>query len=349
MTGFEDAIRGWDGEQVVCRFDGESGSWMFICIHSRLRGPAAGGTRIRAYPAPVDGLLDAMRLASGMTRKTALADLPLGGGKAVIAVPEVPRGAAKAELLGRYAEMVNTLGGSFLTGPDMNTYAEDLDLIKDACPYIFGSSASAQDGRTVADSTALGVLRAIQACMGQLDGNEDLHGRTVVVQGIGGVGGSLARQLVDAGAVVKVCDLDADRIAALTASHAVEVIAPEAALTTPADVLAPCAAGGVLTAEVAATLPVRIVAGCANDQLADLRAADALQAAGVLYAPDYVANSGGAVHCLCVESLGMSSPQVLARIDRIGDTLREVFELSSGRSISTAQAAEQLAADRLQR
>jgi leucine dehydrogenase len=347
MTNLADLIHDWDGDAVVSRYDQESSAWMFICIHSRVRGPAAGGTRVRVYPGPADALADAMLLAACMTRKNALADLPWGGGKAVIAVPEIPRGEARAGLYRRFAEMVNSLGGNFVTGPDMNTYAEDLDGIRDACPYLFGSSASVQNGRSVADSTAYGVLCAIRASVAHLDGTDDLHGRSVVVQGAGGVGGSLITQLVAAGAAVKICDVDPDRLAPLTDLAGVEVITPDAALTTPADVFAPCAAGGVLTAETAARLPVRIVAGGANNQLSDLRAAEALRDAGVLYAPDYVANGGGAIHCVCVESLGWSSSAVVARIERLGDTLRDIFDRAERLGVSTAAAAEVLFTERL--
>jgi leucine dehydrogenase len=346
MPSVTDLIRDWDGEEVVCRYDADSGSWMFICIHARVRGPAAGGTRVRVYPDPADAVADGMRLAAGMTRKNTLADLPWDGGKGVIAVPEVPHGPARAALYRRYAEMVNSLGGNFFTGPDMNTYAEDIDVMREVSTYLFGSSASVLDGRSVADSTAYGVLCAIRASLAHLTGSDDLGSRSVVVQGAGGVGGSLVRQLAAAGATVSVCDVDPDRLARLDALEGVTVIAPDRALATPADVFAPCAAGGVLTAENASQLPVRAVAGAANNQLFDIEAGEALREAGVLYAPDYVANAGGAIHCVGVESLGWSTPQLTTRIEGIGETLHEIFDRSEHLGISTAVTAELLVQER---
>jgi leucine dehydrogenase len=347
MLTVTDLIRDWDGEQVVCRFDPELGAWMFICIHSRVRGPAAGGTRVRVYPGPADAVADGLRLAEGMTRKNTLAGLPWGGGKGVIAVPEVPRGEARAAMYRRYADMVNSMGGNFVTGPDMNTYADDLDRMREVCPYLFGSSAAVLEGRSVSDSTAYGVLCAIRASLQHLTGSDDLAGRTVVVQGAGGVGGSLVRQLARGGAQVSVCDVDPDRLTGLPDLDGVTVIGPDEALTTAADVYAPCAGGATITTENAAQLPVRIVAGGANNQLLDLAAGDALRAAGVLYAPDYVANGGGAIHCVGVESMGWDSSELSAGVEKIGDTLREIFHRSERLDISTAAAAELLVTERL--
>src|SRR3954469_20069690 len=136
---FEQLLREWDGEEAVIRFDRESGSWMFICVHSTARGPACGGTRLRVYPTPADGLADAMRLSQAMTVKMAVADADRGGGKAVLAVPELPEGDARRALLLRYAQVVSDLGGTYRTAGDMNITPADLDVVAEVCPWVYGT------------------------------------------------------------------------------------------------------------------------------------------------------------------------------------------------------------------
>jgi leucine dehydrogenase len=351
MTNFDDSIAGvieqWDGEQAVCRYDKPSGAWMFIAMHSTVRGPAGGGTRMRVYDQPADGLADAMRLGSTMTRKMAMAGLPVGGGKAVIAVRELPQGAEREALLTRYAHMVDSLNGNFITGPDMNLSTPDLDFMRRHSSRIFGTSAGVQDGRAISDATALGAVHGIRACLRHAFGNEALDGRSVLVQGLGGVGGPLADLLAEAGARVLVADLDEVRVKDAVDRLGAEVVAPDAALSAECDVFAPSAIGGVIGSEDAPRVGARIVAGCANNPLRDAGAAEALRAAGVLYAPDYIVNSGGALHAIGVEALGWSSEQVLERIAGIDPTLTEVFEAADRDGVSTESAADKIAVERL--
>ncbi len=193
---FEELLQGWDGEEAVIRYDAESGAWIFVCIHSTARGPAGGGTRLRVYPTPADGLADALRLSGAMTRKMAVADMPLGGGKAVLAVPELPEGEARRRLLLRYGRLVTSLGGTYRTAGDMNITPADLDVVAETCEWVFGSTG---DGGNSGRGTARGVLHGIQASVEHVFGSPDLDGRSVLVQGVGAVGHDLAAQLADGG------------------------------------------------------------------------------------------------------------------------------------------------------
>ena len=157
---FEDLLRAWDGEEAVIRFDEPSGAWMFVCVHSTALGPAGGGTRMRVYDQPADGLADAMRLSQAMTAKMACANADRGGGKAVLAVPELPTGDARRALLLRYGDLVASLGGTYRTAGDMNITPEDLDIVHERCPWVYGTTGAAgNSGR----GTAIGVLHGIRA------------------------------------------------------------------------------------------------------------------------------------------------------------------------------------------
>jgi leucine dehydrogenase len=340
---FEELLRGWDGEHVVVRHDPPSGAWMFVCVHSTRLGPAMGGTRLKAYPTPADALEDGMRLAGGMTRKLAVVGLPCGGGKAVLAVSEVPAGDARRQLLERYAALVDSLGGTFVTGPDVNTGEADMDVIGDRTPHVFCRSAANGGSGDPSIHTALGVFHGIKASLGQALGSDDPAGRTVLVQGAGHVGANLARLLADAGATVLVSDLDGERARATGAT----VVPADAALESDCDVYAPCALGATLGAESIPRLRCRIVAGAANNQLATPEDGERLRAAGILYAPDYVINSGGALHGIGLERLGWDRDRLEREVEGIGATLTRVYTEADAKGISTDAAAERLAARRL--
>ena len=267
MLGFEELLDGWDGETAVIHRDRETGGWMFVCIHSTRLGPAGGGTRLRTYDTPAAGLADAMRLSGAMTRKLAVAGLPFGGGKGVIAVPEIPSGAPRRELFLRYGELIGSLGGTYQTSSDMNTGEADMDVIGERTPYVFGRSAAAGGSGDPAPPTAVGVLHGIRASLAHVFGSADPSGRSVLIQGAGGVGSALAGHLADAGATVLVADLDAARAQAVASRAGGRTVAPELVAETECDVFSPCAVGGVLDSETVARLGCRIVAGSANNQL----------------------------------------------------------------------------------
>jgi leucine dehydrogenase len=337
---FESLLAGWEGEHAVVRHDAESGAWMFVCVHSTVLGPAGGGTRLRVYPAPADGLADAMRLSGAMTWKMAGAGMPRGGGKAVLAVPELPTGEPRKRLLRRYGELVASLGGSYRTAGDMNISPEDLDVVAETCPWVYGTTGR---GGNSGRGTARGGLHAIRATVEHAFGSPQLAGRSVLVQGAGAVGAVLARELADAGARVLGSDVDESRAAATGC----ETVPPERALETEVDVYSPCAVGGTLNAESIPRLAFRAIAGCANNQLAEPEDAERLQEQGVLYAPDYVVNAGGIIQLIGLEDEGWDETQLEERLAGIGDTLRTLFAEAETEGITPAEAADKLVRRRL--
>jgi leucine dehydrogenase len=339
----EELIRAWDGEEVVVRFDRPTGTWMFVCIHSTARGPAGGGTRMKTYAEPADALEDAMRLAAAMTLKMAAVDMAFGGAKAVLAVPEPLDGDVRRGLLLRYADLVASLRGTFNTGPDVNTSVADMDVIGERCPYVFCRSEEHGGSGDPGPHTARGVFHGIRASVRHVFGTDSLEGRVVLVQGLGSVGGPLARELVAADARVLVSDVVPDRAESLGA----EVVPAEAVIGAECDVYAPCALGGTLNAETVPRLRCRIVAGSANNQLAESEDAERLRQAGILYAPDFVINAGGVLNSLGREHLGWTPEQVEERHAAIGDTLEEIYARAEAEDITTETAAQQLARDRL--
>jgi leucine dehydrogenase len=337
---FQTLLAGWDGEHAVVRHDAESGAWIFVCVHSTVLGPAGGGTRMRVYPAPADGLADAMRLSVAMTWKMAAAGMPRGGGKAVLAVPELPAGEPRRRLLRRYGELVASLGGSYRTAGDMNISPADLDVVAETCPWVYGTTRGGGDsGR----GTARGGLHAIRATVEHAFGSPDLAGRSVLVQGAGAVGGVLARELAEAGARVLVSDVDDSR-AAVTGC---DTVPPGRVLETEVDVYAPCAVGGTLNAESIPRLACRAIAGCANNQLAEPEDAERLRERGILYAPDYVVNAGGIVQLIGLEDEGWDEAQLEERLAGIGDTLRSLFAEAAEAGVTPAEAADRLVRRRL--
>ena len=293
---FEELIRGWDGEFVATRFDAPSMSWMFVGVHSTVLGPGFGGTRMKAYAAPEEALGDVLRLSAAMTFKNAMADLPFGGGKSVLAVPEIPKDEARTEMLLRYAGFVGSLGGSYVTACDMNTTESDMDVVGRRCPHVMGRSIAAGGSGTSAPDTAIGVFHGIRASLAHAFGSDDPSGRTIVVEGTGAVGGPLCDLLAEAGAELVVSDIDAERARTIAERVGAAIVDPEEAFDTPCDLFSPCATGAVLNADTIPRLRCRVVAGAANNQLAAPVDADRLSAAGILYAPDYVVNAGGVLH-----------------------------------------------------
>jgi leucine dehydrogenase len=346
---FEDVLGAWDGEEAVVRFDRPTGAWMIVAVHDTTLGPGMGGTRMKAYPTPHDALADALRLSGAMTLKHAAADLPYGGGKAVVVVPEVPPKGSdeRRTLLLRYAAMVDALHGTYVTAADMNTGQADMDVIGERTSHVLGRSPEAGGSGDPATGTARGVFHGIVATAGRAFGTDDLSGRTVLVQGVGSVGGRLVELLHEAGAGLVLADVDplraketAERVGAATADA-------EAVIGTECDVFAPCATGGVVSAATIPKLRCRVVAGAANNQLAEPRDAELLAEHGILYAPDFVINAGGVLHLAGYETLGWTEEQMATRLAGIGDTLLEVYDAADRAQITTDAAAERLARSRL--
>jgi leucine dehydrogenase len=302
---------------------------------------------MKVYGAPAEGLQDAMRLSAAMTRKLAVAGLPFGGGKGVIAVPEIPSGEKRRELFVRYGDLVASLGGVYRTSSDMNTGEADMDVIGERTDYVFGRSVAAGGSGSPAPPTAIGVFHGMRASLAHVFGSNDLAGRRVVIQGAGGVGSVLAEQVAGAGAAVLVADIDAGRAQLVAERVGGAALPADEVFDTECDVYAPCAVGGTLSVESVPKLRCRIVAGSANNQLAEPEAAELLRERGILYAPDYVINVGGALGIVALEQLGWNESEFGAGLAKIGDTLRDVYERADAQGISTAAAADLLAEERL--
>jgi len=344
----EELIAKWDGESVSIHRDSETGTWMFICVHSTRLGPAGGGTRMKHYPRLSDALADGMRLAEAMSLKFASVDFPHGGGKAVIALPtpEIPQGAARRRLLREYGAFVNSLGGLYSAAPDMNTSALDMDVIAEVTPFVFcRTEASGGSGDTAPD-TAVGVFHGIRAACRHAFDSDDLSLRRILVQGAGGVGGHLIDLLMEADATVMATDVDERRLAALR-EKGIQVVAPESALTTQCDVLAPCAVGGIINARSIPRLRCRVIAGGANNQLERPEDADLLRERSIVYAPDFVINAGGVLHGGGLEEQHWTRDFLDARLAGVGDAVCEILRRADSEGISTDAAARRIAVGRI--
>ena len=337
----------WNGQALLERDDPETGATIIIALHSSRLGPPSGGTRMKTYPDLAAARRDAERLSEGMTYKWAAAGFPRGGGKAVLAVPPGLQGDARDGLLRRYGALIQDLGGRFWTGADVGTSSRDMDVIAETgAPYVFSRTPSHGGAGDSSGWTALGVEAGIRSTCAQLYGDPSLSGRRIVVQGAGSVGSALIERLRAAGASITFSDVDE----ASVRRHRGEGLAfvePAAVLETPCDVLAPCALGGVLTADTIPRLNCRAVAGAANNQLGGPEDAERLRARGILYAPDYVINAGGAVGITGQEALGWSEERARQEVLRIGATLERVYALAEAEGITTDAAARRIAEERL--
>ena len=341
-------LESWDGESVSIHRDRETGTWMFICVHSTALGTAAGGTRMKHYPTPDDALRDGMRLSEAMSLKLASVDFPHGGGKAVIALPstEIPQGGARRRLLHEYGRFINSLGGLYSCAPDMNTSAADMDVIAEVTPYVFCKTEAAGGAGDTAPDTAVGVLHGIRASCRYAFGSDDLSQRSVLVQGAGGVGGRLIDLLLEADTKVIATDIDPARLAHMR-DKGIEVVAADRALTTPCDVLAPCATGGIINARTIPNLQCRVIAGGANNQLETPADADALRGRGIAYAPDFVINAGGVLHGGGLEEQHWTHEVLESKLAGIGDVIFEIFQRAEREGISTDAAARRIALARM--
>lgn len=344
---FEDLLRAWDGEEVAVRYDAPTDTWMAVCVHSTRLGPACGGTRMKRYEAPHDALRDGLRLSSAMTRKNAVAGLPLGGGKAVLAVPEIPQGERRRAVLLRYGELIESLGGTYVTACDMNTSERDMDVVAERTGHLMGRSVERGGSGTSAPSTAVGVFHGIRAAVAHAFGSDELAGRSVLIQGVGAVGSVLAGLLAEAGARPLVTDVDEARAVEVAAEYRAERVAVDRAISTECDVFSPCATGGVLDASSIPELHCRIVAGAANNQLGAPEDARRLAERGIVYAPDFIVNAGGIIHLASLELLGEDEARRDERLRGIADALRECLAIAAAEGVTTAEAAERMVAERL--
>lgn len=337
--GFLDILEDWDGVGVVVRRDRPTGAWIFVVLDDDTLGPATGGCRMKVYPRPEDGLVDALRLAEGMTYKWAAMDFPFGGGKAVLAVPRPLSGDDRRGLLRRFGELLSSLGGRFGTGADLGTTTEDMRTIAEVCPYVIGVHGRSEGPMDPSPFTALGVFEGIQAALGHRHGDGSPVGRSVLIQGVGAVGGSLAERLAEAGAAVLVADLDRGRAEAIARRVGGSVVDAAAVYDTDCDVYAPCAVGATLDEKTIPRLRCGIVAGAANNQLRTPGDARLLHERGILYAPDFVINGGGAMAFTLIYQGEDRIAELERRVRSIGAHLEAIFGEAARDGSSPAEAA----------
>lgn len=333
-------------ELIVSGRNAASGLRAIIAIHSTALGPAAGGCRMWPYATAAEAERDVLRLSRGMSYKNAIAGLPFGGGKAVIIGD--PSRDKTPQLFEAFGRFVDSLGGRYLTAEDVGTSTADMASVARMTRYVAGlGRAPGEAGGDPGPKTALGVFLGIKAAVHFRLGRSDLEGLTVAIQGLGSVGQHLARHLAGAGARLRVADVREAAVERICDELKASAVPAGDVLAEEVDVLAPCALGAVLNARSIPRLRARIVAGAANNQLHEAKDGEALRAAGVLYAPDYVINAGGIISVSREYQGGATEAQVLEDIARIPVRLTEIFERARRESRATYEIADEMARERL--
>ncbi|MET7419206.1 Glu/Leu/Phe/Val dehydrogenase dimerization domain-containing protein [Dactylosporangium sp. NPDC005555] len=333
-------------EQVVFCHDRPSGLRAIIAIYSTALGPALGGTRFYPYASEDDALHDVLELSRGMAYKNALAGLDLGGGKAVIwGDPEKDKSEA---LLRAYGRFVQSLGGRYFTACDVGTYVQDMDVVAKETKFVTGRSESHGGAGDSSVLTAYGVFQGMRAAAEHRWGSPTLAGRRVGIAGLGKVGKHLTEHLIEDGASIVATDVDERAVEWVRATYPqVDLVdSSEALVMADLDVYAPCALGGALSDETVAVLKAKIVAGSANNQLAHPGVEKLLAERDVLYAPDYVVNSGGVIQ-VADEIEGFNFARAQQRASRIFHTTREILQLAEAERVPPAVAADRLAERRM--
>jgi valine dehydrogenase (NAD+) len=333
-------------EQIVFCQDVQTGLRAIIAIYSTALGPALGGTRFYPYPSEDAALADALSLSRAMAYKNALAGLDLGGGKAVI-IGDPAKHKSEA-LLRAYGRFVESLGGRYITACDIGTYSEDMDVVARECRHVTGRTVPNGGAGDSSVLTAFGVFQGMRAAADHAWGSTALEGRLVGVEGVGKVGRRLVDHLIDAGARVVIRDVDSAAVKRVLDAHpGLEVAAGRADLVSrPLDIYSPCAMGGALDDESVAMLTAGIVCGGANNQLGHPGLEKVLADRGILYAPDYLVNSGGVIQ-VADELAGFSFERAKARAEQIFGTTKKIFALADEEGVPAAVAADRLAERRM--
>jgi leucine dehydrogenase len=343
MSVFEAAD--FDHHETVAFFDDKrTGLKAIIAIHSTALGPACGGTRMYPYADGDAALTDALRLSRGMSYKSAIADLPLGGGKAVI-LGNPATDKSEARLLA-YADAINALGGRYVTAMDVGMTPADMPIIARGTPHIAGYD---QPGKTGGDSgplTALGVFVGLKAAVKHKLGADTTRGLTVAIQGLGKVGMGLARQLHGEGAKLVVADTNSEHVKQAVDAFGAKPVSPDRIVTAECDVLSPNALGAILNDDTIPRLHAKVIAGGANNQLARDEHGAALKARGILYAPDYVINGGGIIR-VAGQIFGWDDSEIEQRVLKIGPTLTQIFRRADASDETTNVIADRMAEERM--
>lgn len=333
-------------EQVVFSHDAATGLRAIIAIHNTARGPALGGCRMWPYATEADALTDALRLSRGMSYKSALAELPLGGGKSVIIGDS--RKDKTPELMKAMGRAVERVGGRYIVAEDVGTSTADMAHIRTNTRFVAGLSPEQGGSGDPSPSTAWGVFLGIQQAVRFKLGQDDLRGLRVAVQGLGNVGQHLCHLLHEAGAKLIVSDIRPEFVQKMVEAYGAIAVLPESIYSVEADVFAPCALGAVVNDQTMGLFKFKIIAGSANNQLAEARHGQLLMDKGILYAPDYAINAGGVIN-VGYEQMpgGYNRDKAQAHINRIAQTMQIIFEMAQQQGIPTSLAADRLAEQRL--
>ena len=334
-------------ERVLLAADEQTGLKAIIAVHSTARGPAFGGCRFWQYDNELAALNDALRLSQGMSLKNALADLPFGGGKAVILKPAQIKD--REALFAAFGRAVQSLDGAYITAEDVGTSTADMLGMQKVTQYVSGIPREGSFGGDPSPFTAHGVFVSIQAGVRQVLGRDSLEGVRVALQGLGAVGWHLAEFLHKAGAKLVVADVDAGKVARAQGQFGAVAVGVHEILAADVDVLAPCALGASINAQTIPGLRARIVCGAANNQLATVADGDALHARSIVYLPDYLVNAGGIIS-VAREFRGEGEQNaVMAEVSRIADRVSELLERAKAGDTTPARAADEWASSKLVR
>lgn len=346
QIGIFDEMAGLSHEQLVFCHDPELGLKAIIAIHNTVLGPAMGGTRMWNYLSEEAAIKDALRLSRGMTFKNAIAGLNIGGGKAVI-IGDAKKIKTEA-LMRRFGKFVHSLSGKYWTAEDVNMSTRDMEYIRMETPYVAGIAESMGGSGDPSPVTAYGVYMGMKASAKKVYGNDSLKGKRIVVQGAGHVGAYLIEYLVKEEAEVFVSDIFEEKVAAVVKNHSVKVADPQTLYSMDMDIYAPCALGATLNDDTIPQLKCAIVAGAANNQLDDeTRHGRMLQEQGILYAPDFLINSGGITNVYYEQQGNYNRKRVYEQTERIYDVCTQVIQHAENQQITTHQAALQLALNRI--
>ncbi len=337
-------LEGYDYGEVHFKLDKATGLKAIVAIHDSRLGPALGGCRFIPYDTDEDAVVDALRLARGMTYKAALAGLGHGGGKSVIIRPK--QHFDRVALFRAFGRFIEDLGGHYITAEDSGTGLEDMEIVRSVTKHVTGVDVSHGGSGDPSPFTALGVRRGLEACVKFKLGRESVEGVHVAVQGVGHVGYHLCKQLHEAGAKLSVADVDPLKAERAQREFKATVVSLDDIVSIPCDVYAPCALGSALNDNTISKLKATIVAGAANNQLAEPRHGDDLHARGILYAPDYAINAGGLVN-VAQEVLGYDAEKSRAKTMEIYDTIWEIADRSKSKQAPTYKIADMMVEEKL--
>jgi leucine dehydrogenase len=333
-------------EQILFCSDNATGLKAIIAVHNTVLGPALGGTRMWNYSNELEALNDVMRLSRGMTYKSSVAGLNLGGGKAVIIGD--PRKIKNEALLRRFGKFVNGLGGKYITAEDVAMTSRDMEIISMETDYVSGLPENMGGSGDPSPVTAFGVYVSMKASAREVWGNDSLENKKVLVQGVGHVGEVLVEHLVKENAKVYVNDINAESVKKLASRYKVEVADSATMFDLDIDIYAPCALGATINDNTLERLKCKIICGAANNQLADeTYHGEAVGKQGILYAPDFVVNAGGIIN-VYYELEGYNRERAMTHAENIYETTYNLFQLAKKEGIPTYMAANRLGEKRIE-